>query len=662
MDSFPAITTTGLLTVAVGVAVLFAALIILGLYTRKWVVSGAEWLISGREISYWVNLGGIYGTAFAGTSVAVHSAHSIVFGFWPSVWFTIAISIAFLVYGGLIAGFARRVGAITLPEWIETRCDGRTRVVMSISQVLAMLGIIATNMAAIGLLIMGYTGLPYMYTVIIGIAIMMFFVYFGGLWAVSITDVLQVVMGLLCLAILLFLLRYVFGDFGWLWGKMATPDWRLNWPGRMNVWSLKHPSYLTWLVLMVIGVAGNSYYWLRAVSCRKEQTAQGSYITAGILYTFVVGIPFTIISLYALAQLGPEFFPAKAKPTAAWTIMARFLPDGAAALILVSALAASVSTSSTAILGAVSTAVRDVYLRVFNPDASSRQTLMASRLLTVVFGVAVLALCFYPGGPVFLFAFGFAFMVPPGLLLFLAIVWRRLTPTAGFAAMLIGMIAIIVWQLTPALLKYGHQVWIGLVLTPLTAIILSFVTRKKYYNEPSWTLKPGHVDSSQAAEEIRLSKQDLQVLASIRTRWDTMAELMDLLKVDAKKINDLIERLDVHRYLHREGFQGPKFYTFQLTERGEKALSSLSTEEMELARLGLRLEDLKILQAVEQHPDLVNERLAAILKMDPEDLNPVINHLCRLDHLEYSGIWRRKIRVSNEARSLISKYGERAAA
>jgi SSS family solute:Na+ symporter len=199
----------------------------------------------------------------------------------------------------------------------------------------------------------------------------------------------------------------------------------------------------------------------------------------------VVGIPFTIISLYALAKLGPEFFPAQAKPTAAWTVMARFLPDGVAGLIFVSALAASVSTSSTAILGAVSTASRDVYQRVFNPKASLRELLIVSRILTLVFGIAVLALCFYPGGPVFLFAFGFAFMVPPGLILFIAMAWRKLTPTAGFVSMLVGMISIIVWQLSPSLMKLGHQVWIGVVLTPVTAILLSYVTERKYYNEAS---------------------------------------------------------------------------------------------------------------------------------------------------------------------------------
>lgn len=662
MNSLPPVTTMGVLIASLGVAVLFALLIVAGLYTRKWVVSGAEWLLSGREISYWVNVGGIYGAAFAGTSVAVHSAHSIVFGFWPSVWFTIAISVAFIVYGACVAGFAQRVGSITLPEWIETRCDGRTRVVMSVSQILAMLGIIATNMSAVGFLIMGYTGLPYMYTVIISIAITLFFVYLGGLWAVSITDVLQVILGLLCVYTLLLVLRYVFGDLDWLWEKMATPDWRLSWPGRMHVWSLKHPSYLTWLVLMVIGVAGNSYYWLRTVSCRGEKTARASYITVGITYTVAVGIPMTIISLYALAKLGPEFFPAKADPASAWALMARFLPDGAAALIFVSALAASVSTGATAILGAASTASRDVYQRVFNPAASSRQLLIASRILTVVFSLAVLALCFYPGGPVFLFAFGFAFMVPPGILLFIAMVWRRLTPTAGFVAMLVGMASIIAWQLTPSLMVYGHQVWIGLVLTPATAVVLSLVTKGKYYSEPSWTLKPSSSTGPDSKASMQLTEQDLALLAAVRTRWETMAELIDFFKSDAKVISELIEPLDKHRYLHREGFRGSKFYTFALTEKGESVLSPLSAEERKLARLGLTPEDLTVLQGAAQNPGLVNERLAEILRMDPEDLNPVIGHLCRLGHLSHAGIWRRRISVNRESLELVATYKQMSTA
>jgi SSS family solute:Na+ symporter len=49
------------------------------------------------------------------------------------------------------------------------------------------------------------------------------------------------------------------------------------------------------------------------------------------------------------------------------------LPVGVAALMLITSLAASVSTSTTAYMGATSTALRDIYSRLIRPEATSKE-------------------------------------------------------------------------------------------------------------------------------------------------------------------------------------------------------------------------------------------------------------------------------------------------
>jgi SSS family solute:Na+ symporter len=135
-----------------------------------------------------------------------------------------------------------------------------------------------------------------------------------------------------------------------------------------------------------------------------------------------------------------------------------------------------------------------------------------------------------------------------------------------------------------------------------------------------------------------------------------MVELIDFLNADAKVINDLTERLDKNRYLVRHGFVGSKFYTFGLTDKGKRVLPPLPEDEMELAQAGLRPADVTILKRADQNPGLVNERLAAILKMDPEELNPAIIHLLTLGYLSHSGIWRRRIHATAKARQVVATY------
>src|SRR5699024_3787210 len=98
-----------------------------------------------------------------------------------------------------------------------------------------------------------------------------------------------------------------------------------------------------------------------------------------------------------------------------------------------------ISTSTTALIGASSTAVRDLYQRFLRRNATSEQLTMPSKVITLILGGLVWLLTFYPGGPLYLFAFSTAWLGAPSVLVFLGVWSKRTTKAGAFHGAVLGM-------------------------------------------------------------------------------------------------------------------------------------------------------------------------------------------------------------------------------
>lgn len=117
----------------------------------------------------------------------------------------------------------------------------------------------------------------------------------------------------------------------------------------------------------------------------------------------------------------------KLLPEAAYGVVLKAFPLLLSTFFLIVALAASISTATTASIGAVSTFIRDIYHRLWRPNATSAELVVPSRIVSVVLGLATWILCFFPGGPAFLFAFGVSWLGPPSIVFMMGMLWRRVT-------------------------------------------------------------------------------------------------------------------------------------------------------------------------------------------------------------------------------------------
>lgn len=637
---------------------IFAGILLYGGYvSRKWINDSDDYLLAGREVSLIINVFGVAAIGFAGTSITLCPGFTVLFGLKGGLTFGIAYLIAgLMMYGVIFAKFIRRCGAQTLPEWLEMRFDSRTRTVVTITTVLGLLGILANNVVSMAITVSGFTNWNYLITTSIVYALFLIFTYAGGFWAVTLTDFMQMLIGLVALPTLMFSLM---GKFGGLGASIA------QWPGPAGLFNsgitgasmpnltLKYPSVLTmFLLFAVFLVWGNNYYWLRVATCRSERVARKSYIYASLLLMFLSYSILYIIGIYAGSNM-LDVFQGGVAPTAAFGVTLRVVPVGVASFALLGALASSISTATTAHMGATGTTVRDIYARIFRPNATPKELMKPSKIIMLVLGVLVWFLSFYPGGPTYLFAFATAWLGPPAVLVFYGAFWPRITKDGAFWGAIISIGAMMVvtilelsgiWSIS----QYMHQGAFGLIITLVLTTGISLATKPKYYGESTWKVEPeGEVP------DATINDMEEEILDLIRKGYDTMGEITDYLGVDSSESNKAIESLDQKRFIARFSNKGSDFYKFKITEAGKKKLPVLSEGEEKLAQQNLIVREIELLKIIENGEEGIRKYIKEN-ELSSLKFSVMVAKLIKFGYLNESGLLKRKIQLTDEGRKAIN--------
>ena len=648
--------------------VTFSAILVgAGVYSRRWVSESSDYILAGREVSTIINTMGVCAIGFAGTTVALGPGFTIFAGFKVSAAWSLIYAVGgLLLFGLLYASFIRRCGAQTLPEYLEMRYNGTVRSVVSITSVIGMTGILANNIVSCANTIVGFTGWNSTLVISAIFLIIICFTFISGLWAATITDFFQVCIGVVAIPLLLGLLMNRFGGIDAINAVWKGGDFINAGISGLTVptFKLTYPSILNFVILFAAAVVwGNNYYWMKVASCRNEKVAKKSFIIAAIVLTVVFFLPLGLIGAYAGAFFPDKFALAGGTLpyTSAYGFIAKIFTPILGSFFIIGAVAASISTSSTAALGATAVATRDIFQRLISPNADAKQTLMASKFIMIAIGLLTWALCQFPGGPTYLFAFANCWLVPPAILLGLGVIWPRFNSRGALVGALSGMATMVTFTVLGDVLKvfmigqYIYPATLGFIVTLVAAVAASLTAEPKYYGKPGWERIP----TSANREIVKLDETDLKVLALINLGHLYMSDLTDTLGVDSKTSGAVIEKLDRGGYIVRAGMSGSKFYAFSITEKGIAALPSLLGAEAEMAKKGLNPVYVELLDIVMNHPDHQAEfvKRHAIKSMH---MAAISSHLTRQGYVIEGGLFKRKLRITNKGIDVVAQFTAKA--
>ena len=389
-------------TIFVIIFIIFCAILIgAGFFSKRWVKESDDYVLAGREISTLINVVGVCAIGFAGTTVTLAPGFTIQYGLFGGLAWSLIYSICGLtVFGLLYSKFIRLSGAQTLPEFLEMRYDGKTRSVVAITSVIGMCGIMANNVVSSVDNIAAYTGWNRTLITAIIFLVIIVFTFISGLWATTITDLFQVTIGVIVVPTVFFLLAARYGWFdaiaaNWGPGSFLTDGFVGTMPGM----KLTYPSVFNFIICFAAALVwGNNYYWMKIANCRSEKVAKRSFVIASIVLIIVFMIPLCFVGGYVGAFHGDSltYNGGTVAATGAYGLIATTFVPLFGALVVISAVAASISTASTSALGASAVANRDIYQRIINPNADSKKSLRMSKVIMLIIGIVTFILCQFP--------------------------------------------------------------------------------------------------------------------------------------------------------------------------------------------------------------------------------------------------------------------------
>jgi SSS family solute:Na+ symporter len=450
----------------------FAFVLGIGFALRRYTKTSTDFFLSGRSIPAWItglafisaNLGAqeVIGMGASGAKYGIMTSHFYWLGAIPAMVFVGVFMMPFY-YGSK---------ARSVPEYLKLRFDEKTRAFNAVSFAIMTVFSSGISMHVLAKLLEQILGFNYHLCIIVSAAIVLIYIFLGGLTSAIYNEVLQFFLIVLGFCPLVFLgLKSVGGWDGLVAklnvvatsptnpaGKALAPGaWTESW-AHMNSASA-NPMGVEWFgMVMGLGFVLSFGYWCtdflvvqRAMAANSMSAARRTPLIAAfpkMLFPALVILPGMIA--IALNQDGGTFLPKDAVGNVDYNMavpamLAKFLPPGLLGIGITALMASFMSGMAGNVTAFNTVWTYDLYQSYIKPGQSDKHYLRMGHIITVV-GILLSIACAYVASAfnnimdMLQLVFGFV-NAPLFATFLLGMFWRRATGHGAFFGLLSGTLA-----------------------------------------------------------------------------------------------------------------------------------------------------------------------------------------------------------------------------
>ena len=460
--------------------VYFVVLIGIGIYFSKKNKGGKDYFSGGNRLPWWVSGISLYMASFSawtftGAAGFVYSTE------WFGVIYFIIWPVAFLVGSQITAAKWRRTRVISPVEYTRTRYNTMTQQTIGFVVVINALFGLGLTLTAVSQVIGSIMGLNITMVIVVSSLAILFYTYFGGLWAVAIADVFQFVILIGITIVILPLSLDLVGGIGNVFNHFTTLS--LN-------HSFKGEEYnIFWLIaVFVFNTFNAANQAQRYYSVRDEKASRKVGILCGLLFITIpilFGIPPLVAKMIWPDLMSVQFFQAQTVPMeyVFIALVLKILPNGLIGVFMAAMFSATLSALDSAYNSAAAVMARDIYGGLFKPNATDKQLMTFGKIATFCIGiVTTITAVIYAGSSFGIFnwmmVFVSLFNIPMSIPLVCGLLFKDLKRWSGLATILLGLLLGVVekfllgWQ-------FGFQM-LGTVFFCLVMILSSNILSKIY--------------------------------------------------------------------------------------------------------------------------------------------------------------------------------------
>ena len=446
--------------------------------------SAEDYFLAGRSLPWWAIGASLIAANISAEQIIGMSGQGFVVGMAIAVW-ELTAAIALIVMAKFFLPLFLEKKIYTMPQFLEQRFDKRVSLVLSFFWLIVYIFINLTSVLWLGsLAINALTGLDLFYGLIILALFSLAYSLSGGLKAVAMTDVVQVILLIFGgLAVSFIALNIISESSGVFEGLKIVMN---EMPEKFDmVLSKDNPSYKDlpgiWILLGLGVWIGHFFYWgfnqyitQRALGAKNIKEAQKGVMFAAYLKLLM---PIVIVLPGICAAI---LFPVLEKSDQAYPTMMSLLPSGLLGLTFAALIAAIVS-SLASMSNSISTIfTMDIY-RYFKGNEVSQFNLIKVGRITVVVSLIIAALIAKPllGSfeSIFQYIQNFTGYFSPGIVVIflVALFWKKATSLSVLIAALISLFGSILISIQFPELPFIHRMSIVFVLSAVGCWLTSFL-------------------------------------------------------------------------------------------------------------------------------------------------------------------------------------------
>lgn len=446
-----------------------------------------DYFLAGKSLPWWAIGTSLIAANISAEQIIGMSGSGFAIGMAIASYEWMA-AITLIIVGKYFLPIFLARGIYTMPQFLETRYDHRVRTIMAIFWLGVYILVNLTSVLWLGALaINAITGFDMVYGLIFLATFSIGYSIYGGLKAVALTDVIQVVLLIFggLLVSYLALDKIAAGQGAWQgFGMMLEQV-----PEKFDmILDSSNPHYISLPGISVL-VGGmwimnfsywgfNQYITQRALAAKNLQEAQKGIAFAAYLKLLMPVI--VVVPGIAAAMLVPDL----ARPDQAYPEMMKLVPHGLLGITF-AALVAAIASSLGSMSNSISTIFTiDIYKQLINPQASEHKMVVVGRsvaLVAMIIAVIVAKPLLGNLDQAFQYIQEFTGFFTPGIVVIflLGFFWKKATATAALSAALgsffFSLFFFCFWEALP----FMDRVGLVFLLCFLLAVIITFASGGK---------------------------------------------------------------------------------------------------------------------------------------------------------------------------------------
>ena len=401
-----------------------------------------DYFLAGRQLKWWAIGASLIAANISAEQIIGMSGSAFVLGIAIGAYEWMA-AITLIIVGKYLLPVFLKYQIYTMPQFLERRYDSRVRTVMALFWLGVYVFVNLTSILWLGAVaISTVTGLEMIYAIVLLAAFSAGYSLYGGLKAVALTDIIQVVLLVLGgLRIAVISLNEISGGAGVAAGFQTMLE---RAPEKFDLIFTKgspHYASLPGISVLVGGMwimnlsywGFNQYIIQRALAAENTREAQKGIVFAAFLKMLMPVI--VVLPGIAAAILAPDL----SAPDRAYPEVMKLLPAGLKGLVFAALIAAIVS-SLASMTNSISTIfTMDFYRHIPDVDHSEGRLVRTGRIVSftaLIIAVIVARPLLGNFDQAFQYIQEFTGFFTPGIvaIFLLGIFWNRTTATGALAA------------------------------------------------------------------------------------------------------------------------------------------------------------------------------------------------------------------------------------